>query len=774
MKPSRKPPLLAAVLAIVFVLLATQGVDRLNRAEAERDARLHLAERLSSVRLQLEARLQHAYAGSRALALVYATQPERVDEYFDAMAHLALKDQQALRNYSLLRDSRISRIYPQEGNRGALGRDVRSVTEQWPAYLGMMQSHEVVTAGPYELMQKGTALILRVPVFQAYRDAAFLGSVSAVISLQPLLLSAGLTNLEEHYAVALRGRDGTGESGSVFYGDTTLSVQDALSEYIAVPGGSWQLIARPRAGWNTAYPLETPLWIIGVVLALLAGTVSHTIVSNQQQRRVLERELHANQDRLMQRDKSISHQNTVLNMIVHHAELGDVLYTLACLAESHLPGTRCAIMLANADGTELHLATAPTLDQASRTALQRIDAAGTRGACNLAVAEGELVYRDDVESCAHSVELAGALHRAGLSGCWAQPIYNIDGKLLGTFACYLAQPRTPEYEDVAMMESYATLTAVAIERSENLGMMKVQDAALNATSSAIIITDANARILWSNEAFARLTGYTVKEATSRHCGELIKSGEHDRAFYQDLWDTILSGRHWHGEMTNRRKDGSLYRDETEITPVMNRQGQVTHFIAVKRDVSERLQKETQLRNLAFYDALTNLPNRRLLLDRLEHALMVSKRSQHYGALMFLDLDNFKPLNDQYGHDVGDQLLQVVAQRITACVRAEDTVARFGGDEFVVMLGELSEERTAAASQASIVAEKILAALGAPYPLELMQPEQGYSTIEHRCSSIGIALFREGETTRDEVMRNADSAMYQAKAAGRNTLRFSTE
>jgi len=214
--------------------------------------------------------------------------------------------------------------------------------------------------------------------------------------------------------------------------------------------------------------------------------------------------------------------------------------------------------------------------------------------------------------------------------------------------------------------------------------------------------------------------------------------------------------------------------ETFKTSIIDKNGNVLGTVGFSRDITERKQAEEQIHTLAFYDALTQLPNRRLLNDRLEQTMAASKRSGLYGALMFIDLDNFKPLNDTYGHDVGDLLLVEVAQRLTRCVREADTVARFGGDEFVVVLGELDPGKGESARQAGIVAEKICAALAEPYALKHQREGSAETTIEHRCtSSIGVALFVNHEASAEEILKYSDMAMYQAKEAGRNRIHFHT-
>lgn len=209
-----------------------------------------------------------------------------------------------------------------------------------------------------------------------------------------------------------------------------------------------------------------------------------------------------------------------------------------------------------------------------------------------------------------------------------------------------------------------------------------------------------------------------------------------------------------------------------FVPIRDKNGCIEKLMGITEDITERKRAEEQVRQLAFYDSLTQLPNRRLLLDRLGQTMAASKRSRVYGALMFLDLDNFKALNDRHGHDVGDLLLIEAAQRITGCLREMDTVARFGGDEFVVMLRELDGDESRSLEKAGIVAEKIRVALATPYLLVRRQEGGLETTVEHHCtSSIGVVLFIGHQVSREEILKGADTAMYRAKADGRDSVRF---
>jgi diguanylate cyclase (GGDEF)-like protein/PAS domain S-box-containing protein len=283
------------------------------------------------------------------------------------------------------------------------------------------------------------------------------------------------------------------------------------------------------------------------------------------------------------------------------------------------------------------------------------------------------------------------------------------------------------------------------------------------TQEGIMITDEKGVIQRVNHAFSGITGYAAAEAIGR-TARLLKSGRHDRAFYAAMWDCLRRTGFWQGEVWNRRKSGELYPQWLTITAVGPGHAGAARYVGTMLDIAQRKSQDEEIAQLAFYDPLTGLPNRRLMKDRLHQALAMSARTQREGALMFIDLDRFKTANDTMGHEKGDLLLQQVAQRLTACVRQGDTVARLGGDEFVVMLAaELSDRPGEAAAQARAVGEKILAALNRPYQLA------GHDY--HGSASVGVALFQNHQVSMDELLTRADQAMYQAKAAGRNTLRF---
>ncbi|HEY9018903.1 EAL domain-containing protein [Thiomicrospira sp.] len=282
------------------------------------------------------------------------------------------------------------------------------------------------------------------------------------------------------------------------------------------------------------------------------------------------------------------------------------------------------------------------------------------------------------------------------------------------------------------------------------------------TQEAILITDADQNIIRVNNAFTEITGFSAKEAIGQ-TPRILKSGLHDAEFYQNMWDDIIETGGWRGEIWNRRKDGEIYPEHQVITAIKNARGQITHYLSTFSDITMRKLNEDRIHKLAFYDPLTGLANRRLLEDHISQAISASSRHLHYCALLFIDLDHFKNLNDTLGHKLGDELLKQVAERLKACVREGDTVARPGGDEFIILLQDIGYKQEEAANHAKLVAEKILAHFNDPYQLS----ESQYVLT----ASIGINLFIDHHESSDEIMKRSDLAMYQAKAQGRNAIRF---
>jgi diguanylate cyclase (GGDEF)-like protein/PAS domain S-box-containing protein len=311
------------------------------------------------------------------------------------------------------------------------------------------------------------------------------------------------------------------------------------------------------------------------------------------------------------------------------------------------------------------------------------------------------------------------------------------------------------------MESHAAeRERYLVELRESEKQFRQQASLLDKAQDAIVVHGMDHCILYWNKSAERLYGWSKEEALGKSAQELIYQGH---AAFTTATNSLIETGDWVGEVTLRRQDGCIITLESHRTLVRDDRGQPQSVLSIDTDITHRKSAEQEAKRLAFYDQLTGLANRRLMLNRLHHVLAGSARSLHTSAVILIDLDNFKALNDTLGHDRGDMLLRQVALRLSGCIRERDTVARLGGDEFVVLLEDLNENPPEAAVQAKAIGEKILNSLNISYRLD------GYE--HHSTPSLGIALFQGQLNTVDDIMKRADLAMYRAKAAGRNTMRF---
>lgn len=344
--------------------------------------------------------------------------------------------------------------------------------------------------------------------------------------------------------------------------------------------------------------------------------------------------------------------------------------------------------------------------------------------------------------------------RYGVRSALALPLI-ARGQTVGVLNIYANQKDAFNQHYLSWLEALAARIAIALLISIDRLQLRLQSAALESAANAILITNESGTIEWVNAAFTRFSGYTAAEVAGKN-PRILRSEEHPRAFFEKFWETILSGQVWHGELINRRKDGTLYTVRQTVIPLLDQRNAITHFVAVQEDITQQREEEARMVKMAYYDPLTNLPNRTLFQDRLRHALLQGHRNDWRVGVLFVDLDRFKRINDTLGHDAGDQLITEVASRLSASVRRSDSVARLGGDEFTVILPDLQT-----AEGALIVAEKIISALSEPI---LLKGHQVQIT-----ASVGIALFPDHAADADGLVTRADIAMYEAKQRGKNTF-----
>lgn len=345
----------------------------------------------------------------------------------------------------------------------------------------------------------------------------------------------------------------------------------------------------------------------------------------------------------------------------------------------------------------------------------------------------------------------------GMRSILAMPL-GIKGEVVGALMLYSAHEHTFDKLTVSRLSAFAGRVTVAMLGAQEQQELRLMSAAMSNAADAMFITRRDGVIEWVNDALCRLNGYKIEEIIGS-TPSMFSSGQHDRQFWREMWASILNGDHWRGDVVNRNKKGELYTVLQTISPLYNDKGELMYFLAVQQDISEKRRLESEIRYLAYHDTLTHLPNRMLFRDRVEQSIAQAKRTQGKLAVLFIDLDGFKAVNDTYGHNNGDRLLEQVAERMRICVRAGDTVARLGGDEFTVLLREVKDMKSI-----ELVAQKLLEVTAKPYELE-------GDTKASVSFSIGISVYPEHGDNFDALLSHADQSMYEAKQNGKNRYIF---
>ncbi|MDE2212491.1 MAG: EAL domain-containing protein [Betaproteobacteria bacterium] len=452
-------------------------------------------------------------------------------------------------------------------------------------------------------------------------------------------------------------------------------------------------------------------------------------------------------------------RNLALEQLARGASLTDVLKTIALGVESERPDMLCTIRLVDAQNSHLVIAAAPSLPDFYRQAIDRRPIGIGVTSSGQAAYTRKMVVVEDITTHPNWTAHKDLAIQAGICACWSQPILGAADRLLGTFAIYFRTPRTPDDQDLELVIHYANIAAIAIERGEFEEQSRLSSLILKNSGEGLVVTDEENRIIAINPAFTRITGYSFEEVKGQN-PRLFKSDRHDRAYFQAMWRDLLTHGQWQGEIWDRRKNGETYAKWLTINTVRNEDGSVHRYVALFSDITEKKQSEELIWTQANFDSLTTLPNRNMFRDRLSQELKKAARTQLQVALLLIDLDKFKDVNDTLGHDVGDILLQETARRIQACVRASDTVARLGGDEFAVIIPELDDS-----TGLDAISHKIIDRLAEPYRLG--------SEVAFVSASIGIALYPDDAADIDTLIKNADQAMYAAKNSGRNRHSYFT-
>ncbi|HUY02129.1 MAG TPA: EAL domain-containing protein [Rhodocyclaceae bacterium] len=453
-------------------------------------------------------------------------------------------------------------------------------------------------------------------------------------------------------------------------------------------------------------------------------------------------------------EKWARRRSQAMDLLAQGAPLTEILAAIATAVEQQADGLACAILAVDESDGRLVCAAAPNLSGPGSGI-----AIGGAAACARAARCGESAYIADIAGQPGCAECPARAPLRGQRSCRSEPIRSISGEVLGVFAFYQPMTTAAAADEAQLMHEAAQLAGLAIERKRTENELQIAASVYRGIGEAIMVTDADNRIIAVNPAFTRLTGYSPLEAIGQSPG-LLQSGRHERTYYEDMWQSLARTGRWQGEIWNRRKNGEEYPEWLSINTLDDGQGKVLRRISLFSDITEQKRAEETIWRQANYDHLTDLPNRRLFQDRLQQEIMKAQRAGLFLALLFIDLDRFKEVNDTLGHQAGDLLLIQAAHRIGECVRTTDTVARLGGDEFTVIMSELADT-----DRVGEVAQSMLVALATPFELN--------GELAYVSASIGITIYPNDAEDLESLLKNADQAMYSAKEQGRNSFSYFT-
>jgi len=461
-----------------------------------------------------------------------------------------------------------------------------------------------------------------------------------------------------------------------------------------------------------------------------------------------------------QAEARLALENAMLSEISADLSLDDSLSAVVQAVEQASPGMLCSVLLVDSDGKHLRSGAAPNLPAEYTAFVDGIEIGPQVGSCGTAAFTGQLVVVGDIASDPKWVAFRDVALRHGLQACWSVPITGTNGRVLGTFAAYYRAPRTPAAHELQLMDTATRLAGIAIERARAQEALERRERELrtvmDSVPAMICYADPDARFVYINRRYADWLGFPRESLIGRPVREVVDP-ETFRVMQPHIAQ-VLSGAEVRYERCQYGRDGRQYDFDVQYLPHFDAAGSVCGYFVMLNDVTARKQDEELLYFLANHDQLTALPNRNLFAEHLSRAVTQATRQGEKVAVLFLDLDRFKNVNDTLGHSTGDVLLQQVAGRLRESLRQSDLVARLGGDEYTVLLQPLAEVQ-----EAAVCAQKLIDALAAPIEVE------GHELFV--TCSVGISIFPDDAKDAATLLKNADSAMYRAKELGKNTFQF---
>jgi len=706
-----RKPLLFASLTFVLAMLASTAIIIKLEDSANQKEHLLAYDLARAQANALQNNMHKAISATYALAGMVADSNGRIRN-FERFADKILQYHPQIAALYLAPQGITTDVAPSEWREHGLGINLLTDPVRKTEAMLARDSAQLTLAGPLPLTRGGTGIIARLPVFlddaiDANKPVEFWGLISAVIDLKTVLADAELSKLVARgYDYELWRIDPSTHTHQVIQKSPGFKPGNNIRHAIKLPNVEWTLDLTPRH----STPFSNTLLLyssIGFLFSLMLAYLVQLLLEASRQRKNLK-------NIIAERTAELSQRETDLRRAQRISKTGS--WSIGEDTKEWRYSEETSRILGYPSGSKLDCS----------SLLQRI-------------------HPDDMPA----VKQFWAQVQAGADASIEHRI-RLDGEVRWLHSQYDGQSarRMGTVQDITerkRAEEDLRIAAIAFEGQEGM-----------------LITDAHRAILRVNQAFTRITGYSREEALGKQTS-LLKSGLHGASYYEDMGKQLEANAFWQGEIWNRRKNGEVYPEWLTITAVKNASGKVVNYVATMLDITQRKATEAKLEHLAYHDPLTGLANRRLLIDRLQHSLQAKSRSNLYGAVLFLDLDDFKTINDSSGHGKGDLLLQVVAKRLAQSIRKGDTLARYGGDEFVLLLEELSDNIRETAIEVQMIATKILADLRAPYDLEHLE--------YHSSASIGITLFDKQNTSAEELLKQVEVAMYEAKSSGGNSYRF---
>ncbi|MDO8786630.1 MAG: PAS domain S-box protein [Sulfuritalea sp.] len=742
-RSANQRPLVVALGIFLLAAAIAAGLIRESEQHHLQENRARFAGLAKDHARALETTIERALSATYALAALVRQGNGKIAN-FDAVAGQMLRFYPGVSALELSPGGIIRQAVPLAGNEKAIGFDqLRSPGQRKEAMIAR-DSGKLTLAGPMNLVQGGFGAVGRLPVFleDASGTPYFWGFTNVVIRFPEALVGARLPQLAEQgvdYEI-WRIHPDNGRK-QIIAASTSSALIAPVEQNLDLAYGNWVLGVAPIKGW-WGNPVEFWLKVVlGLIFSLLLGYVALLVMKLQAHRGELEQKVAERTQALARVNEDLAGREALLKQILDTSSVGIFLVDMTG-----------RITQANQRMAEMFGWALDELVGNEYVALVHPEERET----------GRQKMLDLLASAIPLVDLDRLYWRADHTAFWGhltgKRFYDASGEkrgLIGVVIDITERKRTEK----TLKESEKHIRLLFNSGNDPIFVYEADSISGSPVGHFVEVNDmACYRLGYSREELLRMRPEDIIAAeAAAHPAPNIKLAFRREAVYESF---------------HRTRDGRVI--PVEVNAHIFELYDKALVFAMARDITERKQMEEQVRELAFYDALTKLANRRLLNDRLSQALAFSKRSACHGALMFLDLDNFKPLNDRHGHAIGDLLLIEVAHRLKSCVRETDTVARFGGDEFVVMLRDLNTSKAESIANAEIVAEKIRIRLSGPYELIIEREGGAEISVEHHCTaSIGVALFLGHEASQDEVLKWADAAMYQAKEAGRNLIRFHT-